>query len=60
MEHIPEKITLTRKTGFDKETARIIRELADLANTGPREIASQLLAAAARKAQTEWKLQDAK
>ena len=57
MDYIPKKITLTRGTGFDEETAQILAELADTAKAEPRQIASQLLAAAVRKAKAEWKLE---
>jgi len=49
MDYVPTKITLTRNTGFDENTARRLGELAELAGITARKLASQLLAAAVAK-----------
>ncbi len=41
--HIPTKITLTRKLGFSRDAAFLLRELAREQDQDPREFAAKLL-----------------
>lgn len=43
MDYVPSRITLTRKTGFTEEAARLLGELAQSTGIDPREYASLLL-----------------